>query len=74
MSSLDQYATAAGHPDEVPFVLSPGLGAALGFEDESPLPQETHFDEEDDSSEEDQYLVLSPAAAPSPADVRLVST
>ncbi|KAK4700982.1 6-phosphogluconolactonase, partial [Phenoliferia sp. Uapishka_3] len=55
------YATSAGHPDDLPFILSSGLG--LG--DDSPLPESARYLEEDgEGSEDDQYLVLSPAPTP----------
>ncbi|KAL8291683.1 hypothetical protein RQP46_001941 [Phenoliferia psychrophenolica] len=71
-SQYADYATAAGHPDDRPFVLSPTLENALGFQDDdSPLPRSEKFYEDenadDDSSEEDQYVVLSPAVQGSPS-------
>lgn len=73
---LAAHPTAAGHPDELPFVLSAGLGAALGLDDSSPdLHSRYPGDEEDElaSGEEDassQYVVYEAHPEPAVTSVR----
>lgn len=61
-SQINQYATYAssnGYPDDVPFVLSAGLGAALGLED-SPVMDSPGYPEDDLESDDgqSQYVVI----------------